>query len=84
LVTVTLYTRNECGLCEDVEDILRGLQFTFPHHLKRVDIDSDESLLSIYSDRIPVLRAGDRQIEAPITPDDILSLLEAVGEDITK
>jgi len=46
-----LYSRNDCPLCEDVEELLLHLdiQYTF------VDIDLDEQLRSKYHVRVPVL-----------------------------
>lgn len=46
-----LYSRNDCPLCEDVEDSLLKLNIKYTF----VDIDSDEKLLKKYHVRIPVL-----------------------------
>ncbi len=46
-----LYSRNDCPLCEDVEDSLLKLNIKYTF----VDIDADEKLLKKYHVRIPVL-----------------------------
>jgi glutaredoxin-related protein len=47
-----LFSRQDCPLCEDVEDQLNGLgvQFEF------IDIDESEELLKKYHVRVPVLK----------------------------
>jgi len=46
-----LYSRNDCPLCEDVEDSLlkSNIKYTF------IDIDDDEDLRKKYHVRVPVL-----------------------------
>ena len=46
-----LFSRNDCPLCEDAEEVLikRGVDFTF------VDIDLDEKLKEKYHVHVPVL-----------------------------
>ena len=46
-----LYSRNDCPLCEDVEETLLKLNIKYTF----VDIDGDRKLLQKYHVRIPVL-----------------------------
>ncbi len=46
-----LYSRNDCPLCEDVEDTLLRLNIAYTF----IDIDADKTLLQKYHVRIPVL-----------------------------
>ncbi len=46
-----LYSRNDCPLCEDVEESLLKLNIKYTF----VDIDTDEKLVQKYHVRIPVL-----------------------------
>ena len=46
-----LYSRNDCPLCEDVEQTLQRLMIDF----KFIDIDLDESLRIKYHVKVPVL-----------------------------
>lgn len=64
---VTLYTRSECGLCnEAIEELwmLRGpLQFTIVSRC----VDDDPALLARYNDLVPVIAVGDAIVaQAPI------------------
>ena len=66
---VILYTRHNCGLCEeaaaDLRQIQRDLGFTLLEH----DIDADAALRGQYDDRVPVIVIDGRVIaESPIQP----------------
>jgi glutaredoxin len=55
-VTVTLYGRPDCHLCDEARDRLlevrsAGARF----ELREVDIESDEELMARYLERIPVV-----------------------------
>jgi len=52
---LTLYYRQGCHLCEDLEQQLGELLAPGSHRLKRVDIDEDEILKQAYNVRVPVL-----------------------------
>jgi len=67
LLNVTLYERPNCKLCDEVRDLLAGLQKKFPHRLAEVDIDSDPVLQKAYFDQIPVIEVGPYKLKAPIT-----------------
>ncbi len=67
MLNVTLYTREGCGLCEQVKEDLKSLEEKFPHHLAEVNIDSDPALREKYSDQIPVVEIGPYKLKAPIT-----------------
>ena len=41
MLTVTLYTRQECHLCEQAKEDLEALQEIIPHRLVEVDIEQD-------------------------------------------
>jgi uncharacterized membrane protein len=65
LLTVTLYTRQECHLCEQAKEDLEALQEIIPHRLVEVDIEQDEALLKAYALEIPVLKVGPYTLKAP-------------------
>jgi glutaredoxin len=57
-----LLTRPSCHLCDLMEAVLRhGLS---PHGLtyRKVDVDGDEELKSLYGDTVPVLLADGREV----------------------
>jgi len=65
VLTVTLYTRKDCQLCDEVEEELTDLQGEFPHRLISIDIE-EEGLTQKFGEEIPVLEIGPYTIKAPI------------------
>ena len=59
---LTVYSRAECHLCEEMLDGLMNWQKRFNFKVKIVDIDQDSSLTDRFATRIPVLAAGDIEI----------------------
>jgi uncharacterized membrane protein len=67
LLTVTLYSRPGCTLCDETRLELGSLQGRFPHRLAEIDIESDPVLLKAFLVEIPVVEAGPYRLKAPIT-----------------
>jgi len=61
-IQLTLYGRNECHLCEDMQQALEELQTSLGFSLKWVDIDTDSVLYERYNTLVPVLKHGDIEI----------------------
>lgn len=80
MLTVTLYTRENCHLCDEVRAELEALQEKFPHRLVAVDIDSDPSLNEKYGEVIPVVEVGPYSLKAPITPQSLAMTLGAASD----
>lgn len=80
MLTVTLYTRENCSLCDEVRAELQALQEKFPHRLVTVDIDSDPSLKEKYGALIPVVEVGPYSLKAPITPQALAMTLGAASD----
>ena len=55
MTTVVLYGRDGCCLCDDARAILERVRHKRPFRLEERDIDSDEALLRVYLERIPVV-----------------------------
>jgi hypothetical protein len=66
-VRATLYTKPGCHLCEDALADLERLRARLPHTLELVDISADVDLERRYWERIPVLKIGEREYDAPLT-----------------
>ena len=64
MLTVTLYTKEDCSLCQSVEQDLEELQENFPHQLVVIDIEK-EKLTAEFSTEIPVVEVGPYQLKAP-------------------
>lgn len=73
--TLTLYTKDDCTLCDHVKSYLTLRQRAHPHQLIEVDITSQPDLFARYRFSIPVLECGDTQLKAPIANAEIEQLL---------
>jgi len=80
MITVTLYTRAGCKLCEEAEADLKALQEIVPHKLAVIDIDSDASLRDAYALEIPVIEAGPFKLKAPFTRQQLQMTLGAAAD----
>ena len=65
MLTVTLYTKKDCHLCEQAKADLESLQEKYPHRLVEIDINSDPALLKAYLVEIPVLEIGPYILKSP-------------------
>lgn len=66
-VVVEVYTREDCSLCDEAEQLVaaeaRGCQ------VRRIDIDSDPELQARYGPRVPVITVEGREVaEGRIEP----------------
>jgi Glutaredoxin-like domain (DUF836) len=62
MTRLTLYGRELCHLCYDMEKALLASRATHDFELEIVDIDSDPQLVARFGELIPVLMAGESQI----------------------
>jgi len=58
---ITLYTRNECHLCDEAGALVERVAPEVALH--KVDIESDLKLIRRYGVRVPVLFRSDNQAE---------------------
>ena len=81
-MTVTLYTRAGCHLCQEAERVLRAEQAATPFHLELVDIDGDPELARRYGVRVPVVAVDGHDLFDYEVPIDLLrARLGRVGAD---
>ncbi len=59
---LTLLVRSYCHLCDEMRDALTPLAATFGWAVEEIDIDADAALEKRWSDGIPVLLAGQREL----------------------
>lgn len=75
---VTLYERRDCHLCDDARRVLDAL--IGPDRYGRVDIDASDELVLRYGFRVPVVAVdGVDRLEAPLSEDDLQSLVRRIG-----
>ncbi len=82
MITVTLYTRADCRLCEEVKNLLAELAEKHPHRLVEIDIESDPALASAYGEQVPVLEIGPYKLRAPIERQRLKITLAAARDRI--
>ncbi len=60
--TLTLYFRDGCHLCDEMQASLAELLDPETYQLERVDIDADSQLKSHYNELVPVLSLGNTEL----------------------
>jgi uncharacterized membrane protein/glutaredoxin len=80
MISVNMYSRSECHLCEQAKEHLAELQLEYPHELVEIDIDNDPALVSKYGVEIPVVEIGPYQLKAPFSRQDLQVALGAAQD----
>ena len=62
VATLTLYFRDGCHLCEDMQTLLGELLDPISYKLKLVDIDDDATLKVQYNELVPVLKLDETEL----------------------
>ena len=52
---LTLYSRADCCLCDEMKAAIRQVTAKLPLELQEIDVDSDAQLKQLYGDEVPVL-----------------------------
>lgn len=55
MVHFTLYSRSYCHLCDDMLEALQALSSEYPFTVETIDVDTDETLVAQFDERVPVL-----------------------------
>jgi glutaredoxin len=61
MLTLTLYSRPDCCLCEEMTEVLSQVQKEIPFTLEHVDISTDPELEARFGQEIPVLFVNGRK-----------------------
>ena len=61
MLELTLYTRRDCGLCREMEELLESELPRFAAKLRRIEIDGDAALEASYGQEVPVLFVNGRK-----------------------
>jgi hypothetical protein len=74
---VTLFTKEDCGLCEKVKIILDRVGLFYPLEITEFDITTDEAINAKYWDKIPVLHIdGEEAFISKISEHRLLRYLQ--------
>lgn len=82
MITVTLYLRENCHLCETAKADLVSLQEEIPHRLVEINIDGNHDLLVAYGLEVPVVEVGPYRLIAPMSRDDLKMTLSAAADRV--
>ena len=80
MITVTLYTRNDCHLCDQAKGDLESIQKKYPHRLVEVDVDSDPAVLKKYGGTVPVVEVGPYRLSAPFDKQKLMMTIGAASD----
>jgi glutaredoxin len=75
-IKLTLFTKENCGLCEEAKDAIRLVQSEYEIVVNEIDIYSDDALLEEYQLMIPVIQInGETVAYGKIHKIDILNAI---------
>ena len=80
MIKVTMFSKQECHLCDQALQYLDDLQGTIPHQLEVIEIDQDPELQKKYGIDIPVIEVGPYRLKSPFTSQDLEITLRAAAE----
>ncbi len=81
-VPLVLYTRERCGLCEEMKAEIHAARVRFPWTLTEVDIDASTELQSAYGQSIPVLWiAGRKAFKGRMSGVEFVRKFERMAQD---
>lgn len=80
MISVILYGRKECHLCDQARADLESLKGEIPHKLVEIDVESDPKLLREYGLDIPVVATGPFRLKAPFTLQELRVTLSAASD----
>ena len=72
MLRVRLYEKADCGLCAEAYRALTRVRMRVPLDIERVDILIDPVLFERYALRIPVLAAGERELDVAGLDDAVI------------
>ena len=61
MIELTLYTRNDCELCREMEEVIAGELPKFDARVQRIEIDGNPDLEAKFGIEVPVLFVNDRK-----------------------
>ena len=76
-MTLTLYSKDGCHLCEDLRALLDELQSEYDFAIEEIDVTRDAELFARYRYEIPVLLKDGREIaRGRVSDRELVKLLE--------
>jgi glutaredoxin len=74
---VTLYTKSDCGPCQEAAAMLRRISGKIRFELELIDIEVDSAVYASYWDRVPIVAVnGEEVAAAPLDAKRLASALK--------
>jgi uncharacterized membrane protein len=80
MIEVTLYSREDCHLCEQAKMDLENLKAKFAIKLTVVDVDQDPKLKKEYGLEVPVIAVGPFRLRSPFSAQELQVTLAAAQD----
>lgn len=77
MLSVKLYSRKDCHLCDQALEDLNSMQAKIPHQVTVIDVDGDPDLKKAYGERVPVVEVGSYHLNSPFTQQELQITLGA-------
>ena len=58
---LTLYSRKDCCLCDEMKQIVREIAVKIPVEIEEIDVDASSPLRAEFGDQVPVLFIDSRK-----------------------
>ncbi|RPJ42603.1 MAG: DUF2085 domain-containing protein [Chloroflexi bacterium] len=84
MITVTLYTRDQCPECDQAQADLSMLRESLPHQLVVVNIQKDRGVREKIGDHLPVVEIGPYHLRPPFTRQDLQIMLGAAQDRVSQ
>jgi uncharacterized membrane protein/glutaredoxin len=80
MIAVTMFSKEDCQLCDEALQYLKALQGAVEHELEVINIEGNPELEKKYALDIPVIEVGPYRLKAPFTAQDLEITLRAAAE----
>jgi uncharacterized membrane protein len=80
MISVTMYSKQDCQLCEDALQELEKLQNKIPHEIEIINIDGKPELEEKYGVVLPVIEVGPYRLQSPFSSQELEITLRAAAE----
>jgi len=81
-VTLTIYSRPGCHLCDEMEATIARVALTIPLTLEQIDISTDPDLEARFGLEIPVLLVdGKKAAKFRVSEDELVRILRGRAEE---
>jgi uncharacterized membrane protein len=80
MISVTMFSKDDCQLCDEALQYLEDLQNVIEHQVEIVNIEGNPELEKKYAIDIPVIEVGPYRLKSPFTAQDLEITLRAAAE----